>query len=300
MIGVLNINKPIRKSSHDVVQAVRRIMDIRRVGHTGTLDPLATGVLVILVGPATRLTQFIVGADKAYHAVIRLGVTTTTYDEEGEITSRAPASIMDNVDRAAIEAALSAFEGEIAQAPPMYSAVRVQGRRLYELAREGQDVERAPRSVTIYQLEIASYEPPDLTLDLRCSSGTYVRSLAHDLGQTLGCGAYLRALTRTAVGPFRLEESYTLDQLHALAQEQRLDEALHPPRAALYDMPSVQLTPAQERAVRYGQSIALPPTPERVEASHLQAEDAEGRLVAVLIPVEEGRWRPTLVLPEHD
>lgn len=300
MIGVLNINKPYRKSSHDVVQSVRRIMDIRRVGHTGTLDPLATGVLVILVGPATRLTQFIVGADKVYHAVIRLGVTTTTYDEEGEVASRAPASVMDNVDRAAIEAALPAFEGEIAQVPPMYSAVRVQGRRLYELAREGQEVERAPRRVTIYRLEIASYEAPDLTLDLRCSSGTYVRSLAHDLGQTLGCGAYLRDLTRTAVGPFRLEESHTLDQLHALAQEQRLDEALRPPQAALYDMPGVQLTPAQERAVRYGQSIALPPTPERAEASHLQAEDAEGRLVAVLIPVDEGRWRPTLVLPEHN
>ncbi len=298
MIGVLNINKPSRKSSHDVVQAVRRITGIRRVGHTGTLDPLATGVLVVLVGPATRLTQFIVGADKAYRAVIRLGVATTTYDGEGEVVSQAP--VPPDMDRAAVAAALRAFEGEIAQTPPMYSAVRVQGRRLYELAREGKEIERAPRSVTIYQLEIVNWDIPDLTLDLRCSSGTYVRSLAHDLGQALGCGAHLADLTRTALGPFRLEESYTLDQLHALAQEQRLDEAMLPPQAALYDMPSVQLASQQERAVRYGQAIALPLTPERVEASHLQAEDAEGCLVAVLIPVDEGRWRPTLVLPEHD
>ena len=300
MIGVLNINKPYRKSSHDVVQAVRRITDVRRVGHTGTLDPLATGVLVVLVGPATRLTQFIMGADKAYRAVIRLGVMTTTYDGEGEVASRAPVSVMDNVDRAAIAAALRTFEGGIAQVPPMYSAVRVQGRRLYELAREGKEIERPSRSVTIYRLEIANWEPPDLTLDLRCSSGTYVRSLAHDLGQSLGCGAYLRDLTRTALGPFRLEESHTLDQLHALAEKHRLDEALLPPQAALYDMPSVRLTSAQARAVRYGQVIALPPTPERAGASHLQAEDADGHLVAVLIPVEEGRWRPTLVLPERD
>lgn len=296
MIGVLNINKPARKSSHDVVQAVRRITGVRRVGHTGTLDPLATGVLVVLVGPATRLTQFIVGADKVYRAVIRLGVATTTYDGEGEVVSQAP--VPPDTDRAAVAEALRSFEGEIAQMPPMYSAVRVQGRRLYELAREGKEIERPSRSVTIYQLEIASYEPPNLTLDLRCSSGAYVRSLAHDLGQALGYGAHLADLTRTALGPFRLEESYTLDQLHALAEEHRLDEALLPPQAALYDMPSVQLTPAQERAVRYGQVIALPPTPERAEASHLQAEDADGHLVAVLIPVEEGRWRPTLVLPE--
>lgn len=290
MLGLLNINKPSGMTSHDVVNAVRRITGIRQVGHTGTLDPLATGVLVVLVGPATRLAQYLSGVDKTYTAVVRLGETTSTYDAEGEILLRRPVT----VGCADIEVALAAYRGPLLQTPPMVSAVKVDGKPLYKLARKGQEIERQPRQVTIHALTLDACALPEFTLTITCSAGTYIRSLAHDLGEQLGCGAHLVALTRTATGRFDLAQSVTLEQLRALAEADRLAEALLPPDMAVMALPEITLTPAMESAVRYGQSIELPDMPA---AAEVRAHAADGHLVAVLIPLEDGRWRPTLVLP---
>jgi tRNA pseudouridine55 synthase len=288
MNGLLNVDKPAGMSSHDVVNVVRRLARTRRVGHTGTLDPLATGVLVLLVGPSTRLARFFSGAIKTYRAVVRLGETTTTYDTEGEVVERRPVE----VTRDEVVAALEALRGDQLQIPPMYSAVKVRGETLYKLARQGKEVERPPRPVTVHDIELRDWSPPELTFELTVSAGTYIRTLAHDLGQALGCGAHLRALTRLAAGRFRLEASHTLDELRALADAGRLEEALLAPAAAL-TLPAVRLTEAQVEAVRHGQQIVLEDAPT---APEIQAQDSEGRFFAVLIPLGEGIWRPNLVL----
>ncbi len=278
-------------TSHDVVDAVRRIVHIRRVGHAGTLDPLATGVLVVMVGTTTRLARFLSGALKSYHAVIRLGVSTTTYDAAGEVVAHRPVA----VERATVAAALAQFRGTLQQTPPMYSALKVRGEPLYKLARQGREIERPPREVTVHELRLMAWNPPELTIEVVCSAGTYVRSLAHDLGELLGCGAHLTALTRTASGSFRIAGSLSLAGLHALAEHGCLAEALLPPQAALTALPTVHLTPEQVRAVCHGRSIALEQTSD---AGEIQAWDEAGNLVAVLIPVAEGRWRPNLVLAQ--
>jgi tRNA pseudouridine55 synthase len=293
MQGVLNVHKPLTLTSHDVVRVVRRMSDSRRVGHTGTLDPLATGVMVLLLGRATRLSRFLLGADKRYRAVVRLGESTSTYDMEGEVIARRPVDL----DVKAVEEALRAFRGPIQQVPPMYSALKHKGQKLYQLARQGKVVERAPREIEIYELKLLEWDPPDLSLSIACSTGTYIRSLAHDLGEALGVGGYLRALVRTAVGPFRLESSYSLDTLRGWAAAGRFEEALLPPQAALYRLPPVKLTAEEVWAVRHGQSVSLPDAPL---APEVQAWDEEGELVGVLIPVEGYLWRPNLVLREPD
>jgi tRNA pseudouridine55 synthase len=289
MQGVLVIDKPEGITSHDVVNQVRRLARMRRVGHTGTLDPMATGVLVLLLGSATRLARFILVEDKQYRAVLRLGVATTTYDAEGEVTATQPVG----TDRAAIESALERFRGDILQIPPMYAAIRHQGKRLYELAREGQEVEREARPVTIYQLELREWNPPDLILDVTCSSGTYIRSLAHDLGQLLETGAHLTALRRMSSGPFSLDQSYSLDTLEKLSGEGRFETTVLPSHAALAGMPVLRLTPGQEQAVRNGQAF----TPEQPCTAELaQGRDGANELIAVLMRLEDNLYRPTIVL----
>lgn len=293
MIGLMIVNKPPGMTSHDVVQVIRRQARIRRVGHTGTLDPLATGVLLLLLGPATRLAQFIAAERKSYRAVIRLGEATTTYDAEGEVTARHPVQ----VTRAAVAEALARFQGPQLQIPPMYSAIKIKGQTLYKLARQGQEVDRPPREVHFYRLELLDWAAPDATVAVDCSAGTYIRSLAHDMGQALGCGAHLRALTRTAVGPFTLDEALSLDALAQMAAAGTLTEVVLPPTEALRDTPQVRLDAEQEQRVRHGQPI----TPERAyDTALLSALDAAGRLVAVLIPQDEGLWRPKVVLPQED
>lgn len=293
MNGFLIVNKPTGMTSHDVVDAVRRLAGTRRVGHAGTLDPLATGVLVLALGAATRLVQFIDGSDKTYRATLRLGETTTTYDADGDLVERRTVT----ANQAEVEAALAAFRGDITQIPPMYSAIKMKGQKLYNLARQGKEIERAPRPVTIHRLDVLDWALPDVTIEVGCSAGTYIRSLAHDLGQTLGCGAHLTALTRTAAGDFRLEDSHTLAALDALAQAGRLVEALLPPETALAVLPVIAITPAQEQAVRFGQTVALENAPD---AEMAQACDAAGRLVAVMLQVSPGIWRPKLVFQSVD
>ena len=291
MNGLLVVNKPTGMTSHDVVNAVRRMAKTRRVGHTGTLDPLATGVLVLLIGSSTRLAQFISGSDKAYRATIRLGRSTTTYDADGEIIEQHPVTAR----RVDVEQVLGQFRGSIAQVPPMYSAIKVNGQKLYKLARQGKEVERKPREITIHGLEIVEWSPPDLIVDVVCSAGTYIRSLAHDLGQALNCGAHLIALSRTASGNFTLAQSHTLDDLRALAETGHFEDALLPPQTALAKFPSVRLTAEQEQAVDFGQRFPLD-IPDGAEMA--QAFGANGHLRAVLIPVSPDLWRPKLVFPK--
>lgn len=292
MDGILNINKPRGITSHDVVDRVRRLARQRRVGHAGTLDPLATGVLLICLGSATRLAEFLMNSPKHYRAHIRLGITTDTLDAEGTVVSRRPVE----VGREEVERALEHFRGPILQVPPMFSALKRDGRPLYRLARRGETVERPPRPVEIYRLELVEWSPPDLVLEVLCSPGTYIRSLAHDLGETLGCGAYLAGLTRLASGDFRLEDAVELDVL----TPERLPEYLLPPDAALRQFPALHLTPEEARAVGHGQKL-----PDRWgeggrETAHpplARAYGPDGLFLAVLEYLPgQGVWHPRKVL----
>lgn len=238
-------------TSHDVVRRLRRLLGTRRVGHTGTLDPMATGVLPVAVGEGTRLVEFLMEGDKEYHATLRLGQTTTTQDAEGELIEERP---WVSVDAPALEAALSGLRGDILQVPPMYSALKRDGVPLHRLARQGLEVERKARPVRIYRLEVLRVALPEVDLVVHCSKGTYVRTLAHDLGQALGCGAHLTALRRTRCGPFRIEACVSLDALEQWPTERPLP--LLGPAAALPELTRVEV--GTEAAARLGNGV--PPT----------------------------------------
>ena len=278
--ALLNIDKPAGITSHDVVAQIRRIVRLRRVGHAGTLDPLATGVLVIAVGRATRLLEYVVGQPKTYLATIRLGQTTTTYDAEGEVASEQPV----NVTPAGLAAALAQFRGDILQIPPMYSAVKQDGQTLYKLARQGIEVDRPPRPVTIYDLNLQTWAGPLVTLRIVCSAGTYIRSIAHDLGQVLGCGAYLSGLRRTAVGPFT---TATATPLASLATENWPEYAL-PPEMAIAHLPRLAVSAAAAAELRYGRLIDRPPgSSEELVCAY----DPAGAFVGILT-ASGPHWQP--------
>lgn len=245
--GVLIIDKPQGLTSHDVVGRVRRVSGIRRVGHAGTLDPLATGVLVVCVGWATRFIEYVVGQPKSYEATVRLGQTTDSFDADGMITAERPV----DVDAGEIEAALADFRGEIRQQAPVYSAIKQDGQPLHKRARRGEVVEAPVRDVTIYALTLVAYEPPDLELRIVCSTGTYVRSLAHDLGRTLGCGGHIVALRRTAVGEFTVRDAVPLDALTS----ENWTTYLQPPDAAVAHLPAIQLEAEDAVDLRHGRPV---------------------------------------------
>lgn len=209
MDGVLVIDKPQGPTSHDVVAKVRRGLNIDKVGHTGTLDPMATGVLPLVLGRGTKLAQYLTGGDKSYRATLRLGISTTTLDAEGEVTATRDVA---DASPEAIEAALAPLRGVIAQVPPMYSAKKIDGRKLYELARKGVEVVREAKTVTVHALTLIDVQGHDVTIDVTCSAGTYVRVLAQDIGEHLGAGAHLTALRRTAAGPFGLDAAISLEE----------------------------------------------------------------------------------------
>jgi tRNA pseudouridine55 synthase len=286
MHGFLNIDKPAGPTSHDVVARVRRLARQKRVGHAGTLDPAATGVLVVALGAATRLIEYVQDATaKRYHAVVRLGVTTTTDDAEGQVIDIAP---VPSLDLAALEAMLGQFRGPILQVPPMYSALHHGGQRLHELAREGVVVERSARPVTIEQLELRSWESPLLTLDVLCGKGTYIRALARDLGAALGCGGHLQELRRTAVGTFLVQDAISLAALEA--DPSIVMSCLLPPERAVADWPAIDLDALETRQVRNGQSInRAGPSGQRA-----RAHGPDGRLLALLTRDDE-RWKPEKV-----
>ncbi len=265
--GILIIDKPAGWTSHDVVARVRRVLRERRVGHTGTLDPFATGVLVVLVGRATRLAQFLAGAEKTYAATVRFGYATDTGDLTGTPRLAAGETLQPCAAWSAtdVEAALAPLRGEIEQTPPMYSAKKVQGQKLYELARRGVEVERAAVRVNIRELAAVIDDgqlfvhQPDGACELRvrvvCSAGTYVRVLAEEIGARLGTGAHLSALRRTRAGAFSLEQAVTLEQLNEMVDAGRADEVVQPLDAALSDLASVHLTAADARRVRHGVAV---------------------------------------------
>lgn len=287
--GFLNLNKPLGVTSHDAVDQARRAARASgfrslKVGHAGTLDPLATGVLVLCIGSATRLSEYVMGADKRYRAVVHLGTETDTYDAEGVIVRQQDVS---GVTRAQIEAALPAFTGEILQVPPMFSAVKQQGKKLYDLARRGEVVERQPRPVCIDELVIEAWEAPLLTLDIRCSSGTYIRSLAHDLGEALGVGGSLAGLTRTASGSFRIEDAHDPDALFSGDWQAHLI----PVSSALAGWERLTLDAASAEALAHGRSILRDEGDQRRAAL---AYDKRGELIAVVRGIGE-LWKPEKV-----
>ena len=255
--GVLNIDKPQGMTSHDVVARVRRLTGIRRVGHAGTLDPLATGVLLVCVGNATRIVEYLQRGQKVYETTVRLGQETDTYDADGEIVAESPVPdfSLEELDRA-----LDAFRGEIVQTPPAYSAIKQNGQPLYKLARAGREVTAPQRQVTIDAIEILDWQKPDLRLRITCSPGTYIRSIAHDLGQALGVGGHVLILRRVASGSWRVEDAVTLAALEAAGAD--WPRYLHGLRGALSMLPPLVL-PA-ELAYRFalGQRIVLPEPPD--------------------------------------
>lgn len=266
MGGVLLVAKAAGPTSHDVVDVVRRALGVRRVGHLGTLDPFADGLLVLVVGRATRLAQFASGWRKEYRGTMRLGVTTTTDDATGAVVAESEG--WRSLDRAAVEAALGALTGAGWQRPPAHSAVKVAGERAYRRARRGEAVELAPRAVEVETLALEDWSPPDVRFRAVVSAGTYVRSLARDVGEALGCGAHLVALTRTAVGPFRLEE--------ARAPEAVTAADLRPAGLLVASLPSRELDDAERAAVVHGR-----PIPARAEDGAQLALLHGGALVAV-------------------
>lgn len=291
--GILNVNKPQGPTSHDIVNRVRALTGIRRVGHAGTLDPLATGVLLVCVGRATRVAEYVMAGQKVYRARVRLGISTDTYDAEGQVTARAPVE----VERAQVEAALARFRGRMEQVPPVYSAVKHKGTPLYRLARQGVEVEQLPlrpRQVEIIRLELTTWEPPECALEVTCSPGTYVRSLAHDLGQVLGCGAHLCGLIRLASGKFRLEDATSLEEFARAAAEGRWLDMLYPIDAALTRFTALHLDAEAAHRICTGQAISLPSAEGAGRDSDLARAYGPDRTFLALVAYDPAAkvWRP--------
>ena len=301
MNGLLLVNKPAGITSHDVVVRLRRAADIRRIGHAGTLDPFATGLMLVLLGRATRLSQFFLAMRKEYRLRLRLGEESDTLDVTGKIVRRTPVQVSEDQFRQA----LALFLGEIQQIPPMFSAVKMGGRKLYEMARRGLTVDRAPRAVSITQLQILCLNLPEAEILLQCSSGTYVRSLVHDLGRALGCGALVTQLCRTAVGPYRLNEALALPEREGMSPPGAggvspvaedagtgWKSAVISPDELLQEIPGRVVSGTEIERIRHGQDLA------RVgadQAGWVRLLDPERRLVAMGV-VQETAVHPRIVL----
>lgn len=289
--GLILVDKPVGPTSHRVVHRVRQGTGIRKVGHAGTLDPRASGLLVLCLGAATRLSEYLSSSSKCYEAVIRFGATTRTYDGDGEVVRRS----MEIPMRGQVDAELKSFTGEIQQIPPPFSAVKVAGQRAYDLARSGKAVDLGPRSVTIYALRVRDYQPPDLALEIECSAGTYIRSLAHDLGEHLGCGAYLGALRRTKAGPFSLDQAVTFDRLENAFLDGTWMSFVRPATEAVPEFAQLQFDAERVDRIRLGHSVAAAPGSRGLAC----ALDPQGELVAILEATDDGQqWHPRKVFLE--
>ncbi|MBX6770819.1 MAG: tRNA pseudouridine(55) synthase TruB [Chloroflexi bacterium] len=292
--GILNVAKPVGMTSHDVVAFVRRQTGQRRVGHAGTLDPAAAGVLLVCLGDATRLSEFLLESNKQYRATIRLGAVSTTDDAEGIITPSA--SSVDHLALPTITAVLRRFQGEIEQVPPAFSAIKVGGQALYRSARAGQVVQAPSRRVRIDRIEILTWIPPDLTIDVTCSKGTYIRALARDIGRVLGVGGYLRSLLRTASGSFRLDDSLSLEEIARAAALGYLDRLLYPPDVAVSNWPALFLPAELVRALSRGLPVPGPPAHDGQPA---RAYSEDGYMVGLVrYRHADGRWHPDKVFAE--
>lgn len=290
--GILNIDKPAGSTSLKIVNLVRRLSRQQRVGHAGTLDPNATGVLPICLGQATRIIPFLIDAPKTYCAEAELGISTATYDAEGEVTSRVDPSF---VNREQLEEVLSSFLGSILQTPPMYSAVKYQGKRLYDLARAGIEVERKKRRVHIFHLELLRWQPPFFTIEIECGKGTYIRSLVHDLGQSLGCGSHLRNLVRLRSGLFEIGDSLTIPQLEDAFRHGYWQKLLYPMDAVLEHWIAAIVSQEKEQDIRWGRPLTLDGE-EGEDKDRCRAYSLDGRFLAVLrFITERGLWQPEKV-----
>jgi tRNA pseudouridine55 synthase len=288
--GVLVVDKPIGLTSHDVVQIIRRGTGIRRAGHTGTLDPRASGVLVVLIGPAVRLSEYVSASDKRYQATVHLGSSTDTYDADGVMTT-AEVSV-DEITEEQFTEVLEQFVGEIEQVPPPYSAVKVKGKKAYEMAREGEEVELSPRKINVYSLEVLEWAPPEVVIDVYCSSGTYVRSLANDLGNELGCGAHLVGLRRTKSGRFTLRDAVPMRRLQEAFDSGDWYRHLIPAAEALADWPMVELNADDVDLVRHGHRVSGDPG----STGWARGISEQGDLVALLeFDSETSEWQPRKV-----
>lgn len=290
--GFLVVNKPSGWTSHDVVDAARSWLGAQQVGHLGTLDPLATGVLPLAIRSATKLVPFLEGSEKEYVGVVRFGAETDTLDSCGTVTQVHSGPMP---DEDAVRAALGEFVGEIEQLPPMFSAVKRDGVPLHRLAREGREVERATKRVRIDHVELVAYRPPDAEIVVRCSAGTYVRVLAQDLGRRLGCGGHLGSLCRTRSGPFCLEAAISAEDCAAAATAGKIDD-LVVPAVKVLGFPVVQLSGSDTQRVKHGGEITSPGPPLR-PGSRLAALEPGGQLLAVLEVRPGRRLHPLRVLP---
>ncbi|MFZ5472071.1 MAG: tRNA pseudouridine(55) synthase TruB [Myxococcota bacterium] len=290
MHGVLVIDKPSGPTSFDVVRRVRSALKVKKAGHTGTLDPMATGVLPVCLGDATKVAGYITEGDKTYEAVVRLGQTTDTLDAEGKVLAESPIPVL----RAAeLEAVLTTFRGKQLQTPPMYSAVKVGGKRLYELARSGAEIARAARPVEVYELSVRDFSASELRLTVRCSKGFFVRVLAAELGEKLGCGAHLKALRRLQSGPFTLAQALPLEKVEALAASSQglaeLAGRLVPVEEALAELPAFGVSAADAVKVTHGVPL------EAAATGRVRVVGPNGRLLAIA-DVERGRLKYRRVL----
>lgn len=304
MNGILNVDKPSGSTSFQIVALVRKLSGERRVGHAGTLDPMATGVLPICIGQATRVVEFFGGMSKRYLAEIELGIETDTYDVSGQVTRSRDASA---IDRERLEEVLPAFRGQIQQTPPMYSAVKHCGKPLYTLARAGIEIERKARTADIYSLELVDFHSPVVTLDIVCGKGTYIRSIAHDMGRMLGCGAAMRSLVRTRYGRFEQSEALSVEKLTEAFRMGKWKDVMHAPDCVLTHLPAVVLDDEAEKHMKMGRTLTsseiteTPPAAEAGEAA-LPAEQCrayalDGRFVGVLrFNAGNGFWHPEKVL----
>ena len=251
MDGIIVINKEEGYTSHDVVARLRGILHMKKIGHTGTLDPMAVGVLPVAVGKATSLCELLVDKQKTYETVLHLGITTDTQDRTGNILSEKPVTCSEEE----ILKTVKSFEGERLQMPPMYSALKVNGKKLYELAREGKTVERKARPVTFYEIRVTEISLPFVSMTVTCSKGTYIRTLCHDIGEALGCGGMMESLKRTASGSFTLADSFTLDEIRALKEEDALEKAVVPIPKVLEGYPEVRVVPQADRLLQNGNPV---------------------------------------------
>ncbi len=282
--GFLVVDKPGKLTSHDVVAKVRKGTGVKKIGHAGTLDPMATGVLVLCLGYATRLSEYVMASDKTYQTTLMLGIETDTYDADGRPTAEASEAAMSSVTQALLEAALVPFRGPILQVPPMYSAIQKNGKRLYELARSGIEIEREPRPVTIYDLKLLSWNLPYIVLEVTCSAGTYIRSIAHDLGTALGVGAHLTTLRRTRSG--KLDDPIDWGTIQKAMNEETWDRLLIDEHVPLGHIPAVALDSIEAALFQRGQAVtveSLPPDLDsaRPDGGELRVYDPADRMIGM-------------------
>ena len=295
--GILVLDKPLGISSMEVVRRIKRASGVRRVGHGGTLDPMAAGVIPICLGRATRLMEYMLDSSKEYVGEVHLGISTDTYDAEGEITGRSDPS---GVRREAIEDVLNIFLGQIDQVPPMFSALKRKGKRLYELARQGIEVEREPRAMTVHSIRLEAWNPPIATVHIECSRGFYMRSLAHDIGVQLGCGAHLKSLTRLRTGQFRISDAVSIETARRSFEDGSWPELLVSPDSVLGDLRAIIVGEREQKSIQNGRPVPLSEDDGTLrQDEQFRAYSRDGDFLAIMrFDAPDRCWRPNKVFKD--